>query len=264
MLIVKIGGGQAIDHNAIAKDLARLDGPMVVVHGANARRDALAEQLGVNKQVVTSLSGFDSVLADEASMDVMMMAYSGLINKRLVAALQMEGVNAVGLSGIDGRLVVGRRNRGIKTRQNGKKVVLRDLSGKPVELNIHLLTTLLDAGYVPVITMPIVDESGVPISSENDDVVALLQEALKADRVVQLIEAEGLMRDVADPSSLIDELSVRDLQAWQDRVEGRMKRKLLSLSKLFAHGNPAVYIADGRNEAPVSGAFEGRGTCIRP
>lgn len=263
MLIVKIGGGSAIDHAAIAEDLAGMEGPMVVVHGANAKRDALASQLGVDKQVVTSLSGYDSVLADEASMDVMMMAYSGLINKRLVAELQKQGVNAVGLSGIDGRLVVGRRNRGIKTRRNGKKVVLRDLSGKPAELNVHLLRTLLDAGYVPVITMPIVDENGVPISSENDDVVALLQEALEANRVVQLIEANGLMRDIADPNSVIDRLSVTELQDWQNRVEGRMKRKLLSLSKLFSHGRPAVYIADGRSQAPVSGAFAGRGTCIQ-
>lgn len=263
MMIVKIGGGAAIDHQAIAADLASLSGPMVLVHGANAARDQLAEQLNKPKRVVTSLSGFDSVFADEDALDVMMMAYSGLVNKRLVACLRQHGIDAVGLSGIDGGLVTGRRNRGIRTRENGKKVMLRDFSGKPEQVNVRLLQVLLEEGYTPVITVPILDETGVPVSTENDDVVALLQKELKADQVVQLIEAPGLLRDPADPESLVSQVSFAELNAWQERVSGRMKRKIMALNKLFQYTQPQVYIADGRTQAPISAALAGSGTCIQ-
>lgn len=262
MMIVKIGGGAALDHEAIASDLAGYREPMVLVHGANAARDALAEQLGRPRRVVTSLSGFDSVLADEPALDVMMMAYSGLVNKRLVACLQRHGINAIGLTGIDGGLVRGRRNRGIRTLQDGKKMVLRDLSGKPEQINTDLLRLLLDAGYTPVLTVPILDEDGVPVSTENDDVVALLQDALQADRIVQLIEAPGLLQDPADPASLVSGLTADELGAWQDRVQGRMRRKIAALNRLFTHHRPRVYLADGRVPAPITGALSGRGTCI--
>jgi len=262
MMIVKIGGGAAINHEAIAADLAALSGPMILVHGANAERDRLAEALDKPKRVVTSISGFDSVLADEESLGVMMMAYSGLVNKQLVACLRRHGINALGLSGIDGGLITGRRNKGIRTMQNGKKVMLRDLSGKPETINVALLRLLLDAGYVPVITVPILDETGVPVSTENDDIVALLHQELAADRIVQLIEAPGLLADPSDPNSLVPSLASAELPAWQERVGGRMKRKIMSLQKLFKNTQPTVFIADGRANNPVSAALAGSGTCI--
>lgn len=262
MMIVKIGGGAALDHEAIAADLAQQQGPMLIVHGANAARDQLALDLGRPRRKVTSLSGIESVYADEAALEVMIMAYAGLVNKQLVASLRRHGVNALGLSGIDGGLVQGRRNAGIRIRENDKKLLLRDLSGKPERINTDLLKLLMGAGYVPVITMPILDEDGIPISSENDDVLALIQAQLGADAVVMLIEASGLMADVADPNSLIAKLSPVELAEWEGRVGGRMRRKLMALRKLFQTHTPHVYIADGRTSAPVSAALAGRGTCI--
>lgn len=262
MLIVKIGGGAALDHEAIAADLARHQGPLLIVHGANHGRDRLAEALGKPRRTVTSVSGIESVFADEASLEIMMMAYAGLANKQLVACLRRHGINAIGLSGIDGGLVQGRRNAGIRVRENGKKLLLRDLSGKPEQINTDLLRLLLDAGYVPVLTMPILDEDGVPISSENDDVLALIQQQLGAESIVMLIEATGLMADPADPNSLVSRLSPGELTEWETRVGGRMRRKLMALGKLFTHNRPRVYIADGREIDPVSGALSGRGTCI--
>lgn len=262
MLIVKIGGGAALDHDAIAADLAKQQGPLLIVHGANHSRDHLAERLGQPRRTVTSVSGVESVFADESSLEIMMMAYAGLANKQLVACLRRHGINAIGLSGIDGGLVQGRRNAGIKVQENGKKILLRDLSGKPEHINTDLLRLLLDAGYVPVLTMPILDEAGIPISSENDDVLALIQQQLGADAIVMLIEAAGLLADPSDSNSLVARLSPSQLADWETRVGGRMRRKLMALGKLFSHHRPQVYIADGRAANPVSGAISGRGTCI--
>lgn len=105
MLILKIGGGAGINMEGIADDIVHLAEPLVIVHGANAWRDDLADRLGVAREVVTSVRGYDSVLATEASMDVMLMAYAGLRNKRIVEALQRRSIQAIGLSGVDGRVI---------------------------------------------------------------------------------------------------------------------------------------------------------------
>ena len=102
-----------------------------MVHGANAVRDAIAAKLGTPTQVVTSVSGYTSVLSDKAALDAILMGYAGVQNKRIVELLQQNGVNAVGLSGIDGRAIQGQRNKGIRVRKNGKTLIVRDFSGKP-------------------------------------------------------------------------------------------------------------------------------------
>lgn len=262
MIILKIGGGAGINLDTVAADIGNISEPMVIVHGANAFRDELAEKLGKPVKTVTSISGFSSVLTDSDTIDMMMMAYAGLRNKRLVEALQKVGVSAVGLTGIDGNLIEARRNRGIRVMQNGKKMMLRDLSGKPKRVNTHLLNMLLENGYTPVLTVPVLDENGCAVNTENDEVVALLQEALHADRVVQLIEAPGLLEDHTNPQSLVSLVSDEALEEWEGRVAPRMKRKIRALRKLFEHGNPTVYIGDGRSENPVTQALAGAGTAI--
>ncbi|MDP3445416.1 MAG: acetylglutamate kinase, partial [Ignavibacteria bacterium] len=116
MLIIKIGGGKELNLKGIISDLATLNEKFIIVHGANALRDELAVKLNVQKKVVTSLSGYDSVLSNEETIDLMMMAYSGLKNKRIVELCQQNGINAVGLSGLDGKVIQGKRNSGIKVR----------------------------------------------------------------------------------------------------------------------------------------------------
>jgi acetylglutamate/LysW-gamma-L-alpha-aminoadipate kinase len=111
MIIVKIGGGKEINIKGIIADLAGIDEPYVIVHGANALRDKLAEDLGQPKQVLTSVKGYSSVYSDEKLLDVMMMAYAGLRNKRIVELCQQHGINAVGFSGLDGKMVQGKRNQ---------------------------------------------------------------------------------------------------------------------------------------------------------
>lgn len=262
MMIVKTGGGEAINLEGIVRDLAEVEEPFIIVHGANALRDQLAERLNRPKRVVTSVSGYSSVFSDGPAMDVQIMAYAGLRNKRLVELCRQAGINAVGLTGLDGGLVQGKRNRGIRVRENGKTLLIRDFSGKPQTLNRLLLDLLLDNGFAPVLSVPIVDETGTALNSENDDVVALLQAEFRAERVFQFIEAPGFLADPGDPASVLERLNPGDLEEWETRTEGRMKRKLLALRKLFAHGPAIVHIADGRVEHPIQNALAGGGTVI--
>jgi len=263
MIIVKIGGGKEINLKGVVQDLAALQTPFIIVHGANAVRDEIAAKMGFPTKTVTSVSGYSSVLSDANAIDAIMMAYAGIQNKRLVELCQQHGINAVGLSGIDGRLIQGARNKGIRVRQNEKTLMLRDYSGKPKEVNIELLRLLLDHGYTPVICIPIIDETNSAINSENDDIVGLLQETLHAETVIQLIEAPGFMEDIHDETSLVKLISKTELADREAQVEGRMKRKLLALRKLVESGAGKVVMSDGRVEHPIQEALSGKGTIIQ-
>jgi len=262
MMLIKIGGGAAINLEATIADLATLQQPLLIVHGANVLRDQLAERLGIEKTVLTSVSGYSSVFSDQPALDVIMMSYSGLRNKQIVELCQRSGINAVGLTGLDGRLVQGERNKGIRVRENGKTLIRRDLSGKPRTINTSLLTLLLEHGYCPVLTIPIADEDGYAINSENDDIVALLAQELAIDTVVQLIEAPGFLDDPGDETSLVQRMTSAELHAREAAVEGRIKRKLLALTRLCQDGRTRVIIADGRGDQPVIDALAGAGTHI--
>ncbi len=263
MYIVKIGGGSGINVDGIVADIAELDAACIIVLGANAVRDQLALDLNKPKQVLTSVSGYTSVFSDETAIDVIMMAYAGLRSKRVVELCQRNGINAIGLSGLDGQLIRGQRNRGIRVREGTKNLMKRDFSGKPKEVNAPLLKYLFDTGLTPVITFPIAFESGFAINSENDDIVNVLQAAMGAEKIFQLIEAPGFLDDQDDESSLGPHLARSERSAREAQVEGRMKRKMLALTRLFEDGAAQVIIADGRVEHPIRDALAGKGTVIR-
>jgi acetylglutamate/LysW-gamma-L-alpha-aminoadipate kinase len=263
MMIVKIGGGAAINLDGIVHDLTTCTPPVVVVHGANALRATLATAMGQPPRVVTSVSGVSSVLSDEHAIDMLLAAYAGIRNKRLVEACQRRGLNAIGLTGLDGRLVEGRRNGGIKVREGDKTMLVRDRSGKPHSINAALLRLLLDNGYLPILTVPIVDADGFAINADNDDVVAVLARAVACTRVVQLIEAPGLLADPTDPASVAARVSPAELVDWETRANGRFRRKIMGLRTLCADGTVEIVIADGRVANPLADALAGKGTVIR-
>ncbi len=262
MILIKIGGGESINLEAVIADLARQDEPFIIVHGANVLRDQLVAKLGIEKTVLTSVSGYTSVFSDQAAIDVIMMSYAGLRNKRIVELAQRNNINAVGLTGLDGRLVQGERNKGIRVRENGKTLIKRDLSGKPRGINTGLLGLLLDNGYRPVVTIPIVDENGFAINSENDDIVTQMAAALEIDTVIQLIEAPGILDDPNDETSLVERMSMAELNTRDAQVEGRIKRKLLALKRLCSDGKTRVIITDGRGDQPIEDGLNGKGTHI--
>lgn len=263
MIIVKIGGGENINVKGVIEDLATINEPFIIVHGANALRDQIAKKLGYEKQIITSISGYESVFSDEKLIDLNMMVYSGLKNKRIVELCQQNGINAIGLSGIDGGLIRAKRNLGIKTFENGKKIIKRDFSGKPKEINKELLDLLMNNGYTPIISIPLLDENNVAVNSENDDIVRTLHQSLRADKVIHLIEAPGFLKKPEDENSLIKHLSKEELISWESTSEGRIKRKLLSLKKMIESNPVEIIISDGRVKHPITNALNGEGTIIK-
>ncbi len=268
MIVVKSGGGAGINTEAVCADVAALSRQgeqLVLVHGGSHQTNRIAEQLGHPPRMVTSVSGHRSRYTDRQTLEILVMVMAGRINKGLVETLQRLGVNALGLSGLDGRLLVGRRKATLRIIEGGKRKVLRgEYSGKIEEVNAALLTSLLDAGYLPVVAPLALSHQGEALNVDGDRAAAAIGAALRAETVVILSNVPGLLRDVADESSLLRHIP-RDqtAEALERYAQGRMKRKILGAIEALQGGAGRVILADGRVEQPVRRALEGKGTVIQ-
>lgn len=267
MLIVKVGGAKGVDLDTVCADLAQLkaDGvPWILVHGGSHETTVIAEKLGHPPRFVTSVSGYTSRYTDRETLEIFEMVYCGKTNKGIVERLQKLGVNAVGLSGIDGRLLEGKRKGALRIRQDGKTLVIRDdLSGKIDTVNTELLTLLTGAGYHPVICPPGISHDHHAINTDGDRAAARIAAALGADTLVILSDVPGLLASFPDESSLIPEIRLADVEAAAEKhAEGRMKIKLLGAAEAVKDGVGKVILADSRLETPIRAALAGGGTAI--
>jgi [amino group carrier protein]-L-2-aminoadipate 6-kinase len=266
MILIKAGGGAGLNWDGLAEDLSALRGvaPVALIHGAHAVRDDLAARLGLAVRTVVSPGGVSSVFTDEAAMDVFCMAYPGLANSRIVATLQRHGLNAVGLSGLDGRLWEARAKKDLLIQEDDKTLLLRNnKSGRVEKVNAWLIRILLDHGYLPVMTGPAISFEHEIVNTDNDGAAAAVAAALGVDTLVFLIEAPGFLRDADDPRSLIPALSRDEVAGCEAYAQGRMKKKWLAIQKALDAGVKEIFLGDGRVVHPLRDALAGRGTVIR-
>lgn len=266
MIIIKVGGGKNINWDYICKDLASLikDGEkIVVVHGASSTRDEIAEKLKIPTKTITSPSGITSVYTDKKALEVLLMVYAGLINKQIVAKMQSYGINAVGLSGVDGRVWEAKRKDVVYAVENGKTKLINDnLTGRVEKINKNLINLLVNNKYVPVICPPAISFENEIVNTDNDIAAALMAGILEIKKMIVLFEAPGMLRDINDPKSLIKELKEKELEDYMKFAIGRMKKKLLGAQKALALGVKKIYWGDGRIEHPILNAMKGKGTVI--
>jgi [amino group carrier protein]-L-2-aminoadipate 6-kinase len=266
-IVVKLGGTEGVDFSAISQDIAKMiaDGQkLVLVHGGSAEANALGEAVGKPPRFVTSPSGYTSRYTNRETLEVFAMAVNGKVNTFLVEQLQMLGVNALGLSGVDGGLLKAKRKAAIRIIENGKKKILRDdYTGKIEEVNISLLQTLLDAGYTPVVAPMAMSEKGEALNVDADRAAAEIAAALDADTLLLLTAVPGLMRDFPDETTLIKEIPLANLDKAIEYAQGRMKKKVLGAQEALNGGVGQVIIADGRMENSISNALAGNGTVIK-
>jgi len=273
MLLIKIGGGQGTNFELISQDIARIKKnsleQIIFVHGANAARDQLADQLGKPTKRIISPSGVTSVHTDEKAIEILTMAYAGLINKRWVSHFIKNSTKAIGLSGIDGQLLVGQRKKVLISQEGNtlsgtsKKVLIRNTyTGRVSQVNTDLLNLLLSAGYMPVITQPATTADGVMINTDNDLNSALIASQMNVEKMVVLFEASGMMRDINDPGSLIRRIAKDELPEIIRYAQGTMKKKVLGAIEALDNGVKEIYWGDSRIKNPISSALAGNGTVI--
>ncbi|MGW2425927.1 [LysW]-aminoadipate kinase [Streptomyces sp. NPDC001709] len=262
--MIKIGGSLGAEMASTCADIAGLaeqGSEVVVVHGGGAEADRLAADLGRPTRSMTAPSGRHSRYTDAPALDALAMAMLGRVKPALVTALTGAGLRAVGLSGIDGSLVTARRTPPARAVVDGVEQVVRDdFSGRIHEVDPDLLLTLLGGGYVPVVSPPALDPANDMLNVDADRFAARLSVALAADWLIILSNVPGLLRDLAEPTSLVTEVSCQELSRYLDDAAGRMKVKLQSAGEACLAGVPHVVLTDGRRDSPVLAARAGAGT----
>ncbi len=268
MIVIKVGGGAGVDLDTVCMDIAALvqqNQQVVLVHGTSAAADALAAKMGVPSRTLQSPSGYVSRYTDAETLDVYTMAAVGQVNKLLVTKLQALGVNAIGLSGVDGRLMGARRKdavRAIDPATGKQRIVRDDFTGRIENVNEQLLRILLDAGYTPVIAPLALGAECERLNVDGDRAAAMVAGALHADTLIILSNVPGLMANFPDESSLIRKLAANEVERAIDIAGGRMKKKVLAAQEALGVGVHRIVLADSRRPAPIHAALEGEGTVI--
>jgi acetylglutamate/LysW-gamma-L-alpha-aminoadipate kinase len=267
IIVVKLGGTEGVDFSAICKDAVELlkqGKQLVIVHGGSAEANTLGESLGTPPKMITSPSGYTSRYTDRKTLEIFLMAVNGKVNSLLTEQLQMLGINAFGLCGLDGKLIQATRKDAIQSIENGKRKIIRDdYTGKIETVNSELLMMLLNAGYLPVIAPVAVSEKGEALNVDADRAAAKVASALKAETLILLTAVPGLMKNFPDESTLIRHLTQSQLTAASEAAQGRMKKKVLGAEEALQGGVRCVLIADGRIQNPISNALAGNGTIIQ-
>ena len=266
MIVLKIGGAAGVNMDSICADAAALiqqGQRIVLVHGGSAETNEISAQLGHPPRFVTNETGFTSRYTDRATLEIFAMVTAGKINTLLVERLQRAGINAFGLTGLDGRLMLAQRKDAIRIVENGRKLILRDdYTGKIEQVNGALLALLLDAGLTPVVAPLALSTNGEALNVDADRAAAHVAGAVKADQLIILTNVPGLMRSFPDESTLIPHLPKVGLEQALSFAEGRMKKKVLGASEALNLGVPEVIFADGRTAHPLIDALAGKGTRI--
>jgi len=267
IIVVKLGGTEGVDFSAICADAAKLlsqGQKLIFVHGGSAEANSLGEALCTPPKFITSPSGYTSRYTNRETLEVFLMAVNGKVNSLLTEQLHMLGINALGLSGMDGRLMVATRKDAIQSVENGKRKIIRDdYTGKIETVNSQLLLALLDMGYLPVIAPVAVSQKGEALNVDADRAAAMVASALRAETLVLLTAVPGLMKNFPDESTIFRQLPQSQLPAALEAAQGRMKKKVLGAEEALQGGVGKVIIADGRVEKPISNALSGSGTSIQ-
>ena len=262
-LVVKIGGGAGVATENIIREIAQLVASgerVVLLHGGSDLTNTLSEQLGHPMRMITSPSGMTSRYTDSETLRIFSMAVAGQINTELVSQLQQQGVNAFGMAGIDGRLMVARRKAVVRSvTPEGRVQILRDdYTGQIEQINSKLLETLLDAGYTPVIAPLALSHEGERLNVDGDRAAAAVAAALHAESLVIMTNVAGLLADPQDTQTLIHTIPAAELDTYMQYAKGRMRKKLLGAQEALRDGVAQVCIGS----CSLQEVLQGSGTII--
>jgi [amino group carrier protein]-L-2-aminoadipate 6-kinase len=259
-LVVKVGGAVGNSLAPVVSDLAKRK-DFVLVHGGSKEVDQLGAALGRPAEYYTSPSGVVSRRSDAAHLEVVTLALAGKVQTEIVAEFAKHGVRAVGLSGVDDRLLLARRKEGTRAVVEGRTIHLSDdLSGTVESVNNRLLRLLLSDGIAPVVGPPAVTVTGEVVNVDADRAAAKVAVALGAEALLLLTNVPGLLRDPEDLTSLIPHVGREEFEESLGFARGRMRKKLLAAREAREGGVPRVIIAASTGPDPVERALAGHGT----
>ncbi len=238
VVVIKYGGNAMINEHLkeqVMEDIVLLwliGVKIVLVHGGGPEINELMDRLGKKAQFVDGLR-----VTDKETVDIVQMVLAGKVNKTLVNLLEMKGGKAMGISGMDGRLIEAK----IKNEKLG-------YVGEITKINISPVTDLLENGYIPVISTVGCDRKGNTYNINGDTAAAYIAGALGAESLIMMTDIAGLLRDKDDPSTLIPEVSISETKELFDQgvICGGMIPKVNCCTEAIRRGVKRVFIMDGR------------------
>lgn len=269
IFVVKAGGALCGDLEAL-KNLAEqlsvlreLGVRIVFVHGGGPQTTALSERLGLKTTFVEGRR-----ITDEKTLDVAVMTINGSANTAILAACRAAALPALGLSGVDLALIRATRRPVQMKEVNGAKVAVDyGLVGDIESVDGAMLSRLLDAGVVPVISPLAADDSGQVLNINADTVASTVARALEAEKLIFMTDTAGLLEDKANPASLISYTDVKGLSALQARgvIDSGMLPKVKAATEALTGGVRRVHMVGYRGDSSLLMEIftnEGAGTLI--
>lgn len=269
--VVKFSGKVTEDKSilvSLAEELALLHQVGIrvcVIHGGGKQLTELAKKLGVVQTVIEGRR-----VTDDDTLDLAKMIFRGKINTEILSALRHRGIEAVGLSGIDGGVIkaVKRPPREIVNKDTGESEEI-DFGhvGDIVDVDVQLVNLLLDGGYLPVISSLGADDEGKILNINADTIAAEIAISLKAEKLILLSDVNGIYSDPNEESTKINQLTVKEAEEMiaSGAATGGMIPKLQSLISLLQRGVRSAHIMSGSiRNAILSEVFtdEGTGTML--
>lgn len=241
LYIVKVGGN-VIDNSKklydFLRDFSHLKGRKILIHGGGKVATDLSKTMGIEAKMVDGRR-----ITDIETLRVVTMVYAGLINKNIVAQLQQQDCNALGLTGADGNLIQAVK-RPVKDIDYG---YVGDLDAESV--NVSGFSTLLNAGFVPVFSAITHDGAGQLLNTNADTISSTIAQALAKSFDVNLVycfEKKGVLRDVNDDASVIPNISASEFEQLKadNIIAGGMLPKLQNAFAAIQNGVSSVYIGE--------------------
>ena len=238
VVVVKYGGNAMINEQIkeqVMEDIVLLwliGVKIVLVHGGGPEINELMEKLGKKAEFVDGLR-----VTDKETVDIVQMVLAGKVNKTLVNLLEAKGGKAMGISGMDGRLIEAK----VKDERLG-------FVGDITKINIKPVEDLLERGYIPVISTIGCDRDGNTYNINGDTAAAYIAGALNAKRLIMMTDVAGILRDKEDESTLIPEITLEDAEKLFDEgvICGGMIPKVNCCIEAIHKGVKKVIIMDGR------------------
>jgi acetylglutamate kinase len=238
-IVVKYGGAAMKDSNLkdkVIRDIVFLSCVglrPIVVHGGGPEINSWLDKLGIEPQFKNGLR-----VTDAPTMDVVEMVLVGRVNKEIVALINQAGGSAVGLCGIDGNLIT--------ARPQGEEGI--GFVGEVSGVDIKILETLVNNGYIPVVSSVAADESGQSYNINADTVAGEIAAAIGAEKLILLTDTRGILKDYKDPSTLIPRVDIQEARELITTgiVSGGMIPKVNCCVRSLAQGVRAAHIVDGR------------------
>lgn len=256
MIVIKIGGS-VVDglHPSTLVDIKAITDKdkLVFVHGGGKEVTATATRLGKEQKFIVSPGGVRSRYTDKETADIYTMVMSGKINKAITGMLLRQGINAVGIAGIDGGILRAERKKKLLIiNEKGRKMMIDGgYTGKINAVDPALVHNLVNNGYVPVVSPIALSEEYDFLNVDGDRAAAYIAGGVKANKIIFITNVNGLMLN----EKLVTAMTLEQAKAALPKIGFGMEKKVLACTEALEMGVKEAIIASGQVEKPVSSAI---------